>query len=268
MSRLLRTIPALATLLGGVLAVLLFAPARWLADGAAHASGGRVQLPQARGTVWAGQSGLLLSGGEDSQARAALPDGISWTMSPGWHSGPVLHLQLSAPCCTPQGIALTVKPGLNSLNVTMPAHQSQWPASLLMGLGTPWNTLQLQAELKLATSGFGLTLTPSQVLSQGDLTLDLSDASSRLSTIRPMGSYRLTWRAAPTGDGTLPRDNGRLELTTLQGALQLQGSGQWVAGRLRFEGQAEASPGREEALANLMNLLGRRQGPRTLIKIG
>lgn len=247
---------------------MLFAPARWLADGVASATQGRLQLPHARGTVWAGQSGLLLSGGEGSQDRAALPDGIAWTLSPGWQNGPVFRLQVRAPCCTPEGLTLTLQPGLNQLNVALPAHQSTWPASLLMGLGTPWNTLQLQAGLNLSTPGFGLTLSRTQVLTQGSVTLDLTDASSRLSTLKPMGSYRLSWQAAPSGDNAQPNDGGRLALSTLQGALQLQGSGQWIAGRLRFEGQAEASPGREEALANLMNLLGRRQGPRTLIKIG
>lgn len=260
--------PVLAALLGAVLSLMLFAPARWLADGVASATQGRLQLPHARGTVWAGQSGLLLSGGEGSQDRAALPDGIAWTLSPGWQNGPVFRLQVRAPCCTPEGLTLTLQPGLNQLNVALPAHQSTWPASLLMGLGTPWNTLQLQAGLNLSTPGFGLTLSRTQVLTQGSVTLDLTDASSRLSTLKPMGSYRLSWQAAPSGDNAQPNDGGRLALSTLQGALQLQGSGQWIAGRLRFEGQAEASPGREEALANLMNLLGRRQGPRTLIKIG
>jgi general secretion pathway protein N len=50
--------------------------------------------------------------------------------------------------------------------------------------------------------------------------------------------------------------------------LQLGGSGQWAAGRLRFKGQASAEPGSEPALNNLLNIIGRRQGALSLISIG
>ena len=42
----------------------------------------------------------------------------------------------------------------------------------------------------------------------------------------------------------------------------------WVGGRLRFSGEASASPEREAALANLLNIIGRRQGSRSVIQIG
>ncbi len=265
---------AVAFGLGAVVAVLGFAPARWLAAPVAQASGGKVQLANARGTVWQGQADVLLTGGFDSQGRTALPGGLRWQLRPTWLGlptanaprGPALSLALNAPCCTPQGLALWLQPGWGTLGVAVPAHQSQWPAALLAGLGTPWNTLQLQGQLALHTPGLALLIGTHSLRSEGSATLDVRDAASRLSTLRPMGSYRLQWRGAtaggPNGDGAT------LTLTTQAGALQLQGQGQWVAGRLRFEGVAEASPGREEALANLLNLLGRRQGARTLIKIG
>ena len=74
-----------------------------------------------------------------------------------------------------------------------------------------------------------------------------------------MGSYRLTLQggAAPT-----------LALQTLQGDLQLSGSGQWVGQRLRFSGEASAAPEREGALSNLLNIIGRRNGARSLITLG
>mgnify|MGYP006994992472 CR=1 FL=1 len=57
-------------------------------------------------------------------------------------------------------------------------------------------------------------------------------------------------------------------LETLEGALQLSGSGRWVGSRLHFNGAATAAPGREEALANLLNIIGRRSGARSIISIG
>ena len=56
--------------------------------------------------------------------------------------------------------------------------------------------------------------------------------------------------------------------TDLRGALLLNGQGQWVGGRLRFAGDAQAAPGSELALGNLLNIVGRRDGPRSVISIG
>ena len=248
---------ALAGALAGALpALLAFAPAHWLAAAVAQASGEQVQLLAPSGTVWTGSAQLVLTGGPGSQDRAALPARLHWRLRPAWGG---LHAELRADCCTRAPLLLRLGVHWGGARVALADGQSQWPAAVLTGLGTPWNTLQLQARLHLTTPGLTLRITPKGVQGEGRATLDALDAASRLSTLRPMGSYRLVWQAA---------DNAPLSLQTLQGALQLQGSGQWIAGRLRFEGQAEASPGREEALANLMNILGRRQGKRTLIKIG
>ena len=54
----------------------------------------------------------------------------------------------------------------------------------------------------------------------------------------------------------------------LAGDLQLSGQGQWVGSRLHFRGEASASPEREAALSNLLNILGRRQGARSIITFG
>ena len=93
----------------------------------------------------------------------------------------------------------------------------------------------------------------------GQLQIDAQELASRLSTIKPMGSYRLVI----TG-GAL----NSLKLDTLAGALQLSGSGQWVGGRLRFNGIASATPERLDALSNLLNIIGRRDGVRSVITVG
>ena len=74
-----------------------------------------------------------------------------------------------------------------------------------------------------------------------------------------MGSYRITIMGG--GSPTL-------QLQTLEGALQLSGSGQWVGSRLRFSGVATAVPDREAALSNLLNIIGRRSGARSIITLG
>jgi general secretion pathway protein N len=87
--------------------------------------------------------------------------------------------------------------------------------------------------------------------------------SSRLSPLKPVGSYRVQVRGTPQGTATPD-----LQLSTLQGPLQLKGQGQWVGARLRFSGEASAETGHEAALSNLLNIMGRRQGPRSLLSLG
>lgn len=246
----------LGALLGALPAMAIFAPARWLANGIAQASGGQVQLLQPRGTVWTGSAQLVLSGGAGSQDRAALPGRLDWQLRPAWTG---VRALLRMDCCMAEPVQLQVVPGWRSAHVAIADHQSQWPAAVLGGLGTPWNTLQPQGRLALQTRGLTVDWAAGRTVLSGQMQLDALGMSSRLSTLRPMGSYRLALQGgnAPT-----------LTLTTLEGALLLSGSGQWVGQRLRFTGEATAAPDREAALANLLNIIGRRTGARSIITVG
>ena len=93
----------------------------------------------------------------------------------------------------------------------------------------------------------------------GEAELTVANAVSSLSTLRPLGSYRLQLSGG---------DTPRMQLSTLDGALRLQGNGQIVGTRLRFDGAASAAPSYEDALGNLLNIIGRRDGARSLISIG
>jgi general secretion pathway protein N len=137
--------------------------------------------------------------------------------------------------------------------------QSRWPAELLAGLGTPWNTLQLDGDLRLATQGLSVEWVAGRVAIDGQAELTAQRLSSRLSTLRPMGSYRIILQGGPT-----PTQR----LDTLEGSLNLSGSGSWIGSRLRFSGTATAAPDRESALSNLLNIIGRRSGARSIITIG
>jgi general secretion pathway protein N len=143
--------------------------------------------------------------------------------------------------------------------VELADRQSQWPAGLLVGLGTPWNTLQLDGDLQVQTQGLSVEWVAGRLAIAGRAELTAQRLSSRLSTLRPMGSYRITVMG-----GQVPT----LQMETLEGSLQLSGSGQWVGSRLRFSGVASAAPDRESALSNLLNIIGRRNGARSEITIG
>ena len=150
-------------------------------------------------------------------------------------------------------------PGWNAMTLHMSDAALQLPADLLAGLGTPWNTVALQGQLRLSTVGLSLQYRAGRASSQGLTRLEALSVSSRLSPLKPLGSYRLDIQGG---------DNAQLTLSTLNGDLQLSGQGQWVGSRLRFQGEASASPEREAALSNLLNILGRRQGARSIITFG
>lgn len=243
-------------LLGALITLVLFAPAQWLANAVAQASGGQVQLAQARGTLWNGSAQLLLTGGAASQDRAALPGRMDWQLRPTF-SG--LRARLNAACCTDNALQLQVQLRWGGAQLTLADSQSHWPAAVLAGLGTPWNTLQPQGQLQLRTTDLQADWTAGRMVLGGQAQLDALAISSRLSTVAPMGSYRLALQG-----GAVPT----LTLQTLEGSLQLSGSGQWIGQRLRFTGEASAAPDRQAALANLLNIIGRRSGARSLITLG
>ncbi len=253
-------------LLGAVVALALFAPAAWLAQGLAQATGGRLLLADARGTVWAGSAVMVLTAGQGSRDSSALPGRMNWTLG---LSGMALALRAQHACCIEGELKLRIVPGLARLRVELlapPAGGSavlgQWPASWLVGLGTPWNTLQPTGNLLLSSPGFAAEVVQGRWVLTGRAELQVRSLASSLSTLDELGHYQLTLQGDERGDAA------QIQLGTSSGALQLTGSGQWAASRLRFNGQASAAPGSEAALNNLLNLIGRRQGALSLISIG
>ena len=246
----------LGGLAGLILTLLCFAPASWLAALVSQASSWQMQWLNAQGTVWTGSARVLLSGGVGSRDSATLPGHIHWRLRPGWLA---LNFQLAADCCTqaPLQVRLSTDWGKTQLQVNDGV--SQWPAALLAGLGTPWNTVQATGDLQLQTQGLSISWFDKRLTVAGRADLTALGLSSRLSTLKPMGSYRLALNG-----GSVPT----VALSTIEGSLQLTGSGQWVGSRLRFEGSASALPENEAALSNLLNIIGRRNGARSIITLG
>lgn len=247
---------ASGAVLGLLLALVLYAPAAWLASGLAAATQGHLRLDDARGTVWNGSARVTLTGGWGSNDAVTLPGRIDWRLRPR-HDG--AWAELRSECCAPAPLGLRARLRLGGGVLEVADAGSQWPAALLAGLGTPWNTLQLDGDLKLATQGLSLEWAAGRLAVAGRAELVAQRMASRLSTLRPMGSYRITLEGGPTPT---------LRLETLEGSLRLAGSGQWVGARLRFAGEATAEAEREAALSNLLNIIGRRNGPRSIITIG
>lgn len=256
----------IAGLVLGLLAALVVqAPAVWLARWLASSSAGHVLVVESRGTVWNGSGELVLTGGAGSRDAASLPGRLHWRMRMNWTGG--LQLAAQQDCCINGELLLGIKPGLGRMAVSVD-NRADWlvrlPAGLLSGLGTPWNTLQPSGSLRLSANELRLESVQGRWRQFGSLHLDLLNLSSRVSTVAPLGSYRFSIQADPGNDGV-----STMQLSTLEGALQLTGAGTLSpGGKSRFTGEAAAAPGREEALNNLLNIIGRRQGARSVLTIG
>ena len=137
--------------LGLLAALVLFIPAGWLAARIEQESAGRVQLSDARGTLWSGSARLSLTGGAGSKDELALPSRVDWHVRPQWNG---FRIELSTACCTAQPVVIRVKPGWSSATVTLtgtaPDALAQWIAQARL------NARAIPAEAHLLRNSSGL----------------------------------------------------------------------------------------------------------------
>jgi general secretion pathway protein N len=255
---------------GLTLAFITQAPAYWLTHAIEQVSGERVLLQDPQGTVWQGSAQWVLNEGPLNVASTltrpanttALPTRVTWHIGPrlDWAQGRIaLSATVASACCTPQPVRVDVSPLWRGVRVQVSDHTSLWPASWLVGLGAPWNTVQPEGQMQLHTSQLQWSQQAGKDQLQGQAELQLQGLSTRLSTLRPLGNYRVRMQGG---------DTIALTLDTLEGSLQLSGSGQLLNGHVRFNGEASAAPDAEAALSNLLNILGQRQGAKSILKMG
>jgi general secretion pathway protein N len=133
------------------------------------------------------------------------------------------------------------------------AAQLSLPAELLAGLGAPWNTLQLSGELLFTSDQLaGVWSTQGLQSLTGRAALQVNHVATALSTVRPLGSYLLTSAGSALRLETLGNPPN-------EAALILTGTGQIERGRASFQGEALAAKGFEEALSNLLHIVGQWQ---------
>jgi general secretion pathway protein N len=259
---------------GAFVGLVVYAPASWLAQAITELSGKRLILAESQGTVWHGDAIAVLTGGLGSRDARALPGRLSWTMR---LHGAGLKLTLQQDCCIPTPVVLLVAPGWSRLKVdvrfqTSPTDTSvaalqtsgevgHWPAAWLGGLGTPWNTLQLGGIARLSSRELTFEVVQGRLRVQGEADLWLDNVSSRVTTLDRLGSYRLGLNGDAQGQM-------QIQLSTVDGALQLSGQGSMGASGLHFSGEARANEAERGALDNLLNIIGRRVGDRSVISIG
>lgn len=226
--------------------VLAFLPAAWLGPIVERQTGGRLTLGDAQGTLWRGSAFVGGAPGEGGSVTPLLPGRFAWRLSPL-----VLFGHLDMDLQNPRAL---------SQPVHVAGSWSQWqvspgelllPAEGLAGLGAPLNTLAPSGTIKLSWNTLDLARAQQAVSVVGRTVLSMTDMGSRMTPIKPLGSYEMAmdWHG----------QQANLELRTVRGALLLSGAGTLQNGRLQFSGQAEAAKGYEDTLGNLLNLLGQRR---------
>jgi general secretion pathway protein N len=235
-----------AIALAVALTVLVFFPAAWLGPMVEQQTGGRLTLGDAQGTLWRGSAFIGGAPAANGAVTPLLPGRFAWRLSPLVLLGQI-DLRLENPLALSQPVRVSgswsewqVSPG-----------ELMLPAQGLAGLGAPLNTLAPSGVMRLSWSTLELVRQPQSVAVNGRTVLAMTDMGSRMTPVKPLGSYELAmdWRG----------QQAQLNLSTVRGALLLSGSGSLDRGRLQFSGQASAASGYEESLGNLLNLLGQRR---------
>ncbi|HEX7639711.1 MAG TPA: type II secretion system protein N, partial [Burkholderiaceae bacterium] len=158
----------------------------------------------------------------------------------------------------------------DALAIARGAIMGQWPLSWLEGRGFPWSTIHPGGLLTLSTHGLAFSLRDGHWRSHGSAQLEMRQVSSRLTTLDTLGTYRVLIQADPSTEPK-PGEGATRDLvwiSTVDGALVVDGRGLVGARGVRLRAEAHAAAGSEDALNNLLNLIGRRNGALSVISIG
>ncbi|MEP6502576.1 MAG: type II secretion system protein N [Betaproteobacteria bacterium] len=291
-----RRLAIVGAIIGLVVGLVASLPASLIANAVASATGDQFLLAEAEGTVWSGSAIAVLTGGKDSHDASVLPTRLEWRLRPRWNG---LSLHLTQDCCLAHGVDLRIRRSLDAWRVDVigpddadapPAETrpmtrmiaadaavlaaatplGQWPMGWLEGRGFPWNTIHPGGVLTLTTRNLSFALKGGHWRTLGSTQIEIRQASSRLTTLDTLGTYRVLIQ--PDASTQLQPGEGATRalvwISTVEGALLIDGRGLIGATGLRIRAEAHAATGSEAALNNLLNLIGRRNGALSAISIG
>ena len=219
--------------------LLVMAPASLLDWGLQNATEGRLHLANASGTVWNGTAIPAIRTQDGS--LVTLPF-LHWEIAtPSILTGKI-HARLQ---WNEQSSSSATEAIISFNQVELHHTLLQLPARVLAEASPMLKPLQFRGQLQIQ----GDHLVFSNRGMEGAAIVDWQQASSALSSIAPLGDYRL----ALNGAG----NNIHIGLSTTTGILVLEGDGNWLGGRgLEFHGKAQASAGNYENLTELLHHLG------------
>lgn len=233
----------------GTSIILWQMPASWFASNFSSHTACRLILYQPSGSVWRGSAAIGFSELDPLTGKCRLPNALTerfqWdtTCHPiqGICEGKIFFSALRKPLSfelTPDGIRL------DSGEVVL-------PINALEALGSPWTTLRPKGNMEAHWTQLILGGSSHQD-SKGQIHIVVSNLSSPINPVKPLGSYVV--------DINLLGEGGSWDVATINGPLLLHGAGTFIEGALHFSGQVAASPESEEALIGLLSLMGKKAG--------
>jgi general secretion pathway protein N len=239
------------------------APASWLDGIIRQASEGRLRMTDTQGGLWNGSGRLVLANidsteaGRDQTGNDSLISGVqipgrcNWQLNP-W---PLFLAQLDIRLKL-EHMKETVSIKGNRQKLVGSAGSFDLPQIRMDRLGSPWNTIQPSGALSVRWEQFQVD----QGKFIGKAAVTVAQAASALSNVRPLGSYRI--------DIDSNGQKAQISISTLNGPLQLDGQGDWtLRSGLKFLAYAQATA-EQLKLQPLLSLLGKRDGDRTIIRLG
>lgn len=228
-------------LIAYALALIATAPATLADAGLQRASGGRLRLAEAQGTLWSGSGQIEIRdpGGQIGVARS-----VAWRVAPESLLRGRLVCEVALEHATrrfPVTISLS-RVELANVDISLPAAVLGLGVPRLAPLGLTGDVLIHVASLSIARDGL-----------EGHATLQWRAAGSALTPVSPLGNYEVRL----DGEGTMVS----AFLRTLSGPLQLDGKGSWTRGDSpALLAMARVSPEHQQELAPVLRLIAVERG--------
>jgi general secretion pathway protein N len=226
-----------------LIALATFAPATLLDARLDQASGGRLRLALAQGSLWSGAGWIEV---RDADGTAGIARPVAWRLLPASLLRGRLAVEVSMQDSKPFPVALSLA-GIEIAEaaILMPA------AALSLGMPR-LSAFGLSGEVRVNIQQ--LSIAPGRL--EGDATLQWRGAGSALTPISPLGDYEVRIKAAGSGVDAM--------LRTLEGPLQLDGKGAWSNGeRPTFLATARIPAQHQEQLAPLFRFIAVERGSGT-----
>ena len=222
-------------------AVIATAPATMVDAILRDASAGRMRLAEARGTLWAGTGQIELL---DAGRKTGIARHLGWHFQPAWllRGRLVCAVELGTGA---QRFAVMIFPN----RIELAAAEISLPATIL-GVAVPeLAPLGLGGDLRVHVTG--LVIRRGRL--QANATVQWRAASSAHAPVSPLGDYELRFENSGTAV--------KADLRTLEGPLQLDGSGSWAnSASPAFKATAHVLPPHRERLEPFLRMIAIERG--------